>query len=195
MYKKETMANNQVSYASVIDGCVTEFIEKNKKYGQSWTEDRIFTLAQQVLIKLNRIKTIQEKNGLQKVDDPLEKEFPGIFNYCMLAKVRIKWEKEHFVFERNVAHEKVVAEFSAAVNHTKELYAAKNHDYGEVWRILLISTMVDFMLNKYRRLEEIYLNSTTEEVKFDDYDEIFKDIANYAVFCMANIAGGMNPLR
>ncbi len=189
------MQNNHISYNDVIDACVKEFIEKNKKYGQSWTEDRIFTLAQQVLIKLNRIKTIQEKNGLQKVDDPIEKEFPGIFNYCMLAKVRIKWTKDRFDFERNIAHEKVVAEFKAAVDHTKELYAAKNHDYGEIWRVLLISTMVDFMLNKYRRLEEIYLVEGTQEQKLDDYDEIFKDIANYAVFCMANIASGMDQLR
>ncbi len=183
------------AYSDVIDDCVQEFVEKNKKYGQSWTEDRIFTLAQQVLIKLNRIKTIQQNRGLQKVDDPLEKEFPGIFNYCMLAKVRIKWTNERFVFERNVAHEKVVEEFKAAVDHTKELYAAKNHDYGEIWRVLLISTMTDFMLNKYRRLEEIYLNPKPEQEKLDDYDEIFKDIANYAVFCMANIRDGMNALQ
>lgn len=189
------MNKEKTPYNDVVNDCISEFKEKNKKYGQSWIEDRIFTLAQQILIKLVRIKTIQEI-GTQKINDPVEKELPGIFNYCILAKVRIKWTADNFLCDHTVSHEKVLAQYLACIEQIKDLYTRKNHDYGEIWRNLLISTMVDFMLTKYRRLETIYLDNTREESeKLDDYDEIFKDIANYALFSIVNIKDGMSPLK
>jgi hypothetical protein len=185
----------KIEYADTVTDCVSEFKEKNKKYGQSWIEDRLFTLAQQVFIKLNRIKTIQIIKE-QKVEDSITSEFPAIFNYCMLALVRIKWQKEKFIFDHSIKHEEVVIAYEKTVKETVDLYKAKNHDYGEIWRDLNITTMVDFMLNKYRRLEAIYkLTDKAEEDKFDDYKEIFKDIGNYSIFCYVRIKEGFDPMR
>jgi len=171
-----------VEYKEVLATCKSLFEKKTKDYGTAWRILRIPSITDQIWIKAQRIRSIQEK-GTQKVDDPIKDEFIGIINYCIIAilqlsdsfgsKMEVKWE------EIQPAYDQVVAE-------TFDLLQNKNHDYDEAWREMRVSSMTDIILMKLLRVKQIENNAgktlVSEGVKAN-----YQDMINYSVFCMIKL--------
>lgn len=187
---------SNTDYDKIIAKCKREFIEKNKKYGNSLDAYDANGVLSKIYIKLYRIRSIQEA-GVYKVEgEDIEKEFPGIINYCLYGiltasqiatGIRILYEGDT-----------LLAEYDKSVTITRELFQKKNHDYGEAWRQLSVSYMTQECLSKYLRMTKMY-----EDLKFKtdqrhdlqkEFIEVFSDICNYCIFCSIRISEGTNPM-
>jgi hypothetical protein len=174
-------------YAEVTDVTRKIVIEKNNEYGQSWIIARPFSILEQAWIKLKRIRTAQEEQGEMKIiDEPIEDDFNHIINYCIFGLILIE-EKPL----KNFSPKDLIGKYNAVIQKVLDLCKNKNHDYGEAWRILSISTMVDLMLMKCIRAQQMHRNRADSPEKIM---EIFKDIMNYSIFCKIKINEGEDPL-
>ncbi|MDB5255160.1 MAG: hypothetical protein JWL92_536 [Candidatus Nomurabacteria bacterium] len=186
-------ARKTISYHDAILFGIEEIEEKHRIYGSSWIILRLSSLMDQIFIKLCRIRTIQEKKE-QRVKDPMQDEFIGIFNYCIFAKINIKNQLTGKILENEYNNAPLKC-YKEALNDLSVLYGNKNHDYGEAWRDMRISSFVDLSLCKALRFKQIYTEDTRpEKEKLSQYDEIFSDIANYAIFAKIKIEEGSNPM-
>jgi hypothetical protein len=169
-------------YKEAIDSCQELFAKKTKDYGTAWRVLRLPSITDQLYIKAQRIRSIQEK-GVQKVEDPIKDEFIGIVNYCVIALIQLQLgnsEKLEFTYEElKPYYEKAVAE-------TLALLQNKNHDYGEAWREMRITSITDIILMKLLRVKQIEDNQgktlVSEGVKAN-----YQDMINYAVFCLIKL--------
>jgi hypothetical protein len=163
----------------VIDKCRDIFSKKNSDYGTSWRILRLPSITDQIFIKAQRIRTIQE-NGFSKVDEGQTSEFIGIINYCVMAIILIE-EKEGKTINDNLT-----SEYAKRIDQVMALLFNKNHDYGEAWREMRVSSMTDIILMKLLRIKQIEDNQgktiISEGVKAG-----YQDIINYAVFCMIKL--------
>ncbi|MGR3812305.1 DUF1599 domain-containing protein [Jiulongibacter sp. NS-SX5] len=173
------MQKTEGQYTEVIEKCKDIFSKKNADYGTSWRILRLPSITDQIFIKAQRIRTLQE-NGFAKVDEGQSSEFIGIINYCVMALILIE-EKEG-----NIISEDLTLEYSARIKEVMELLFNKNHDYGEAWREMRVSSMTDIILMKLLRIKQIEDNQgktiISEGVKAG-----YQDIINYAVFCMIKL--------
>lgn len=172
------MKSTESEYQEIIQYCQDLFAKKNKDYGTSWRILRIPSLTDQIFIKAQRIRTIQEK-GIQKVDEDVSSEFIGIINYCVMALIQIA-SIEH---KEEINDAELTSLYNEQVNEVKELLFNKNHDYGEAWRDMRVSSMTDIILMKLLRIKQIEDNQgltlVSEGVKAG-----YQDIINYSVFCL-----------
>lgn len=166
-------------YRQVIATCKALFEKKTKDYGTAWRILRIPSITDQIFIKAQRIRSIQEK-GVQKVGDPVEDEFIGIINYCILAIIQMKLQDSD---KLEMSYEELEPLYNTAVQETEDLLNNKNHDYGEAWREMRVSSITDIILMKLLRVKQIENNSgktlVSEGVKAN-----YQDMINYAVFAM-----------
>jgi len=166
-------------YKEVIASCKALFARKTHDYGTAWRILRIPSITDQIYIKAQRIRSIQEK-GVQKVDDPIRDEFIGIINYCVIALIQLKLE-DSVQMEMNFTE--LEPFYDQAVNETFDLLQNKNHDYAEAWRDMRVSSMTDIILMKLLRVKQIEDNQgktlASEGVKAN-----YQDMINYAVFCL-----------
>jgi hypothetical protein len=168
-----------VEYARVIALCKSLFLKKTRDYGTAWRILRLPSITDQIYIKALRIRSIQEK-GVQKVEDPVRDEFIGIINYCIMALLQME-------LDGNSSLEMSVTEleplYDAAVQGTYELLQNKNHDYGEAWREMRVTSITDIILMKLLRVKQIEDNEgktlVSEGVKAN-----YQDMINYSVFAM-----------
>ena len=171
---KETTA---VEYKEIIASCKALFEKKTKDYGTAWRILRLSSITDQIFIKAQRIRSIQEK-GVQKVDDPIKDEFTGIINYCILAMIQMQLEKSD---KLEIPYEELEPLYDVAVEETFQLLQNKNHDYGEAWREMRVSSITDIILMKLLRVKQIEDNAgktlVSEGVKAN-----YQDMINYAVF-------------
>jgi hypothetical protein len=171
---KETTA---VEYKEIIASCKALFEKKTKDYGTAWRILRLSSITDQIFIKAQRIRSIQEK-GVQKVDDPIKDEFTGIINYCILAMIQMQLEKSD---KLEIPYEELEPLYDIAVEETFQLLQNKNHDYGEAWREMRVSSITDIILMKLLRVKQIEDNAgktlVSEGVKAN-----YQDMINYAVF-------------
>lgn len=173
------MNSTIAQYEKVIETCRDVFEKKTKDYGTAWRILRPSSLTDQLYIKASRIRSIQEK-GLAKVDDPIDLEFVGIINYSLMALIQL----EHTdITELDVPLEKVLAWFDQYSDQTKELMIAKNHDYGEAWRDMRVSSITDLILMKLLRIKSIEENDGKTIIS-EGLDANYKDMVNYAIFAM-----------
>ena len=158
------------------------FLRKNKDYGTAWRVLRLSSLTDQIYIKASRIKNIEEQ-GIAKVDDKVEDEYIGIINYCILALIQdylvIDDRQEIPTEELNELYDRFVAE-------TRHLFERKNHDYGEIWRDMRISSYTDLILMKILRIKQIEDNDGML-VASEGADANYMDIINYCVFALIRI--------
>ena len=155
------------------------FIKKTQDYGTAWRILRLPSITDQIFIKAQRIRSIQEK-GTQKVADDINSEFIGIINYCIIAMIQLGL-KETDPLE--LSAEEVANLYDKYVEATLELLANKNHDYGEAWREMRVSSITDIILMKLLRVKQIEDNSgrtIVSEGVFANY----QDMLNYSVFCL-----------
>ena len=175
-------ANTSQEFDSVIAVCKSLFLKKTKDYGTAWRILRLSSITDQLFIKAQRIRTLEEKK-ISKVGEGIIPEYIGIINYCVIAMMQADMEE-------NDPHElevpKVEAMFDEKVNETKELMFAKNHDYGEAWRDMRISSLTDLILMKIFRVKQIEDN-LGETVVSEGVTANYQDMLNYAVFALIKL--------
>ncbi len=176
------MKDTSAEYDAIIKSCKGLFIKKTRDYGTAWRVLRIESITDQIFIKAQRIRTLEEKK-ISKVGEDITSEYIGIVNYCAIALMQLESTVET-PLELTAAH--VEALFDAKVTETKELMFAKNHDYGEAWRDMRISSLTDLILMKLLRVKQIEDNKgatlTSEGVKAN-----YQDMLNYAVFALIKL--------
>jgi hypothetical protein len=172
------MATNE-QYDDIISSCKEIFIKKAKDYGTAWRVLRTISIADQIYIKAQRIRTIQEK-GVQKIDDDITGEFKGIINYAIIGLIQLG-------VPENAPEEMDVKEISELYDkyssQAKKLMEDKNHDYGEAWRQMSQESFVDLILMKLQRIKQILANEGRTLVS-EGIDANYLDIVNYAVFAL-----------
>lgn len=168
-----------IQYKQVISNCKELFARKTRDYGTAWRILRLPSITDQIFIKAQRIRSIQEK-GVQKVNDPVSDEFTGIINYCVIALMQLELEG---TTKTEMTFEELEPLYDKVVNEAFSLQQDKNHDYGEAWRDMRISSITDIILMKLLRVKQIEDNEgktlVSEGVKAN-----YQDMINYAVFAL-----------
>lgn len=176
------MTNTAAEYEGVINICKGLFMKKTRDYGTAWRILRPQSITDQIFIKAQRIRTLEEKK-ISKVGDDITGEYIGIVNYCVIAMMQLECGPEMST-ELNPDH--VSQMFDEKVNETKELMFAKNHDYGEAWRDMRISSLTDLILMKLLRVKQIEDNQGLTEAS-EGVKANYQDMLNYAVFALIKL--------
>ncbi|HRH66157.1 MAG TPA: DUF1599 domain-containing protein [Bacteroidia bacterium] len=166
-------------YDKIISRCKDIFLKKMKDYGTAWRILRVSSITDQIYIKAQRIRSIEEK-GTQKVDEGVDSEFVGIINYCVIALIQIEMGNENNL---EMPELEVIRHFENHVDESKRLMEDKNHDYGEAWRGMRTSSMTDLILMKLLRIKQIEDNRG-ETLISEGVAANYYDIINYAVFAL-----------
>ena len=177
------MKPTEIEYEEVMAYCRDLFVKKNKDYGTSWRILRLPSITDQIFIKAQRIRTIQDK-GSQKVEDGITEEFVGIINYCVMALIQISLKGANSELDL----EKLTKIYDTQISEVKELLFNKNHDYGEAWRDMRVSSMTDIILMKLLRIKQIEDNQGVTLVS-EGVKSGYQDMINYAVFCLIKSNG------
>ncbi|MDB5272419.1 MAG: hypothetical protein JWO58_786 [Chitinophagaceae bacterium] len=167
------------SYQAIISKCRSLFNKKTTDYGTAWRILRLPSITDQIFIKAQRIRSIQEK-GKQLVEEDITSEFIGIINYCVIALIQMELTEQD-PFE--LPTEKVMKAYDEKVQHTLELFQRKNHDYGEAWRDMRVSSITDIILMKLLRVKQIEDNKG-KTLASEGVDANYQDMINYSVFCL-----------
>jgi Nucleotide modification associated domain 1 len=175
-------SKTSVQYKEVISACQDLFAKKTRDYGTAWRVLRLPSITDQIFIKAQRIRSIQEK-GQQKIGDTIREEFIGIVNYCVMALIQIKLEKSTQV---DLKVEQVLPLYEEVIAETHSLHEDKNHDYDEAWREMRISSMTDIILMKLLRVKQIEDNQG-KTVASEGVIANYQDMINYAVFCLIKL--------
>lgn len=173
------MSNTIQQYDSAVKSCREIFIKKTKDYGTSWRVLRPISILDQLFIKAQRIRTIQEK-GKQMVADDIRDEFKGMVNYSVIGLIQLDMKSDAV---EDVPVEKVERLYDEKINETKSLMLAKNHDYGEAWRSMSQESFVDLILMKLMRMRQIIANDGKTLIS-EGLDANYRDIINYSVFAL-----------
>ena len=171
-----------VGFEKILNTCKELRIKKHTDYGDSWKILRARSITDQIYIKAKRVRSIQEAKSA-KVKDGIEGEFIAMINYSLMALYNLKNESNKITESNN----EIV--FEVIISDILELLENKNHDYGEVWRTIRISSMVDFILMKLLRLRQIEDNNYCV-AHSEEATSSYKDIFNYAVFCLIRMEEG-----
>jgi hypothetical protein len=173
------MTTTDKQYDTIIASCKEIFIKKTRDYGTAWRVLRTISIVDQIFIKAQRIRTIQEK-GKQKVADDLSGEFKGIVNYALIGLIQLDLSKET---GEELELPVVSALYDQYIAASKKLMQDKNHDYGEAWRSMSQESFVDLILMKLQRIRQILANDGKTLVS-EGIDANYNDIINYSVFAL-----------
>ena len=173
------MVNTDQQYQVALGKCRDIFEKKLKDYGPSWRILRLPSLTDQIFIKAKRIRSIQEKKE-NKVNEGIEGEFMALVNYSFMALIQLQLSPAE---EPDLKFQDALKRYDETAKEVMELFLAKNHDYGEAWRDMRISSMTDLMLVKIFRIKQIEENEGKTIIS-EGIDSNFMDIANYALFCL-----------
>ena len=172
-------SNTISEYNTVIKKCKDIFIKKMKDYGSAWRVLRTSSLTDQIFIKAQRIRTIEEK-GTQKISEDISSEFIGIINYSVIALIQLELGYET---KLELEADEASRLFDKYVLKTRSLMEAKNHDYGEAWRNMRTSSFTDLILMKLLRIKQIEDNKG-ETLISEGIDANYMDMVNYSVFAL-----------
>lgn len=170
-------------YDEVISHCRQLYVNKMKDYGPAWRILRLPSLTDQIFIKAQRIRSIEQK-GTQLVEDDLRGEFIGILNYSIMALIQLELGVSDKI---DIGAEEATQLFDKYTGQTKELMERKNHDYGEAWREMRISSITDLILQKVLRIKQIEDNSGKTIVS-EGLDANYMDMVNYAAFVLIKMS-------
>ena len=173
------MDTTSQEYDKVIAICRSLFINKMKDYGSAWRILRLPSLTDQIYIKAQRIRSLQE-NDVRKVDEGEAGEFIGIINYSIMALIQLELG---VVEQPDLNLEKATQLYDTKVKETRELMENKNHDYGEAWREMRVNSLTDLILQKLLRVKQIEDNKGKTLVS-EGIDANYQDMINYAVFAL-----------
>ena len=179
------MSNTNQQYDAAIQSCRDIFIKKTKDYGTAWRVLRPISIVDQIFIKAQRIRTIQEK-GAQRVGDDIAGEFKGMVNYGVIGLIQLE-------LKNSIAEELPVAEverlYTEKIALTRATMLDKNHDYGEAWRDMSQESFADLILMKLMRIRQILANEGKTLIS-EGIDANYVDIINYSVFALILIEEG-----
>ena len=164
----ETQTSNE--YKEVISRCKELFRKKTIDYGTAWRIFRLSSITDQIFIKAQR-------------NDPIEDDFVGIINYCLIALLQISYVKDE---RMEIPFEELEPAYDHWVSETRGLLENKNHDYGEAWREMRVSSMTDIILMKLLRTKQIEDNQGQTLVS-EGIEANYQDMINYAVFCLIKL--------
>jgi hypothetical protein len=176
------MQTTSVQYDKAIKLCKDIFIKKMKDYGTAWRNLRPTSLTDQIFIKAQRIKSIESK-GTQKIGDDIKGEYIGIINYCVIAMIQLELADDSRV---ELPADEVERLFDKHVAATKKLMEDKNHDYGEAWRDMRMSSLTDLILMKVFRVKQIEDNMGKTIIS-EGVDANYMDMMNYSVFALIKL--------
>ena len=169
-------------YKQVIEECKALFEKKTKDYGTAWRVLRLPSITDQIYIKAQRIRSIQEK-GEQKVGEDIASEFVGIINYCIMAIIQMELQGDDRL---ELSYGELEPLYDRIASETLDLLQNKNHDYGEAWREMRVSSITDIILMKLLRVKQIEDNQgktlVSEGVKAN-----YQDMINYSVFSLIKL--------
>jgi hypothetical protein len=172
-----------LQYDAQAAKCRALFLDKMHDYGTAWRVMRPSSLTDQIYIKANRIRTIQQTTE-RKVEEGVEPEFVGIVNYCLMAIVQLALP-ENAPLEMPAAQAQ--KSYEKALKATRDLMMAKNHDYGEAWRDMRVSSLDDLILMKLLRVKQIEDLQGQTKVS-EGIEANYMDMANYALFALIHLA-------
>ncbi len=177
------MEHTSQQYDTIIEACRELFLKKAQDYGTAWRILRLPSLTDQIFIKAQRIRSLQQKE-VRKVDEGERSEFMGIINYAIMALIQLK---KGVVEQPDLSAEEAIVLYDAEVAQTRKLMEDKNHDYGEAWRDMRVSSLTDLILQKLLRVKQIEDNegaTLVSECLWANYQDIF----NYEVFAMIHLS-------
>jgi len=177
------MEKTIAEYDSIIKKCEDIFAKKMKDYGSAWRILRISSLTDQIFIKAQRIRSIEDK-GLQKVEEGVVSEFIGIVNYSIIGLIQLDLGVAEQPEE--LQYDQVMNLFEKYVMQAKQLMLDKNHDYGEAWRDMRGSSLTDLILQKLLRVKQIEDNDRSTLIS-EGIDANYLDMLNYAVFALIKL--------
>ena len=176
------MPNTSNQYDLVVEQCRNLFKKKMSDYGSAWRILRLPSLTDQIFIKAQRIRQLQE-NDVRKVDEDEKSEFIGIINYSIMALIQLELG---VVENPDLSSEEATELYDKHILITKELMENKNHDYGEAWRDMRVSSLTDLIIQKLLRVKQIEDNKGKTLVS-EGIDANYQDMINYAVFAMIHL--------
>lgn len=168
--------------------CRALFEKKTRDYGTSWRIMRLPSLTDQIFIKANRIRSLQE-SGENRVGDDVRGEFVAMVNYAVMALIQLTLESDDLDLELNDA----MALYDHETKRILDLMMDKNHDYGEAWRQMRVESMVDLILMKLLRIKQIEDNQGRTLVS-EGVEGGYMDIVNYSLFCLCRMSEGSEGL-
>ena len=174
---KSHMEDTKSQYHKIISKSRQIFIDKNSDYGSSWRVLRIISLVDQINIKAQRIRNLQN-NIDNKIEENQSSEFYGIINYSIMGLIQLD---KGVVDEPDLDSSQIIDLYDKNVTETFELMLAKNHDYGEAWREMEVISLTDLIIQKLYRMKSILKNDGKTNVS-EGIDANFQDILNYSVF-------------
>ncbi len=169
--------DTNAQFDKAIKDCRSIFVAKLRDYGASWRIMRPQSVTDQIFIKAKRIRSL-EINGFSTVDEGILPEFKAIVNYSIVGVIQ---GRLGFVDTKDIDSDEAMANYDKIAAEARELLIAKNHDYGEAWRSMRVSSYTDFILTKIERIKEIEDNGGAVAVS-EGIDSNYFDILNYAVF-------------
>jgi Nucleotide modification associated domain 1 len=177
------MEKTATEYKQVISTCKALFARKTHDYGTAWRVLRLPSITDQIYIKAQRIRSIQEK-GMQKVEDPVKDEFMGIINYCIIAMIQLKLEESD---KLEMTFHELEGLYDGLGEETFQLLQNKNHDYGEAWREMRVSSITDIILMKLLRVKQIE-NNEGKTLASEGVRANYQDMINYSVFALIKLS-------
>lgn len=181
----EAMSNTDRQYDEAIKACKDIFIRKTQDYGTSWRVLRTISIVDQIFIKAQRIRTIQEK-GVNRVGEDVSGEFMAIVNYGVIGLIQLGLKE---IAVEDVPAGKVSVWYDEKARVVKDVMQDKNHDYGEAWREMSQESFTDLILMKLMRIRQILSNDGKTLIS-EGIDSNYTDIINYAVFALILIKEG-----
>ena len=174
--------NTSIQYDEVTSICKDLFIKKMSDYGSAWRILRLTSLTDQIFIKAQRIRGLQT-NKEQKVDEGQVSEFIGIINYSIMSLIQIE---KGVVDSPDLNLEQATKLYDHHLSITKSLMENKNHDYGEAWRDMRVSSLTDLIMQKILRIKQIEDNKGKTLVS-EGIDANYQDMINYSVFALIHL--------
>jgi hypothetical protein len=176
------MEKTTLEYTNVMNVCREIFEKKSIDYGPSWRILRPSSLTDQIFIKAQRIRTVQE-TGENKVGESFEDAFMAIVNYCIMAIIQVRHEAK---INDDMTVEQAMVAYKIIEKEAFELMEKKNHDYGEAWREMRVSSLTDLILTKVLRIKQIEDNAGMTLVS-EGIEGNYFDMLNYSVFALIHL--------
>jgi len=173
------MPDTNKQYDETIASCKEIFLKKSKDYGTAWRVLRTISIVDQIFIKAQRIRTVQEI-GQQKVEDDIAADMKGIVNYAVIGLIQLDLPEDA---PEEMELEKISSLYDSNAIIAKKTMLDKNHDYGEAWRNMSQESFVDLILMKLQRMRQILSNKGLT-IMSEGLDANFYDMINYAVFAL-----------
>jgi hypothetical protein len=177
------MVNTGQQYDEQVRFCKDIFVKKMKDYGSAWRVLRTSSITDQIFIKANRIRNIEIK-GKQRVEEDIRSEYAGILNYSVIGMMQIALEQDP---RMEIPADEAALHFDKIMKLARELMENKNHDYGEAWREMRVSSLTDLILMKIHRIKQIEDNSGKTIIS-EGIDANYLDMINYSVFALIKLS-------